>query len=90
MLRSSHVTSINFADTFAHSLISIIDAVKRPLDLSIKAFITQGPTPNGYSCGFPALAGYADATLRFLQAIEPTHCLSLVDKTDEDQELGPA
>lgn len=77
MLPSRQITSINFADTLAYSLVSIADRVENPPDLFVEAFVTQGPTPDGYSCGFAALAGYADATLRFLQAIEPTHCFSL-------------
>ena len=81
VLPSRQITSINFADTFAHSLVGIIDRVKNPPDLLVEAFVTQGPTPDSYSCGFAALAAYADATLGFPQAIKPAHCFtSSVDR----------
>jgi hypothetical protein len=88
MLPSRQITSINFADTFAHSLFSITDRVKNPADLSVEAFVTQAPIPDGYSCGFAALTGYAGAALRFLQAIEPTHCFSLIDKPMKTRGCG--
>jgi len=76
MLPSCQITPINFADTFAHSPIRITDRIKNVSHVLVHAFVTQGPTPDSYSCGFAAFAGHADATLRFLQAIEPTHCLN--------------
>jgi len=81
MLPSRQITSINFADAFAHSLLSI--TVKNPPDLLVEAFVAHGPTPGGYSCGLAALAGYAGVAFCFLQAIEPTHRFSLVGRTDE-------
>jgi hypothetical protein len=78
MLRSPKIASINFADALAHSLLSTTDRVGNLHDLLVEAFVTQGPTPSCYTCRFAALAGYADAAPRFLQAIEPTHRFSLV------------
>ena len=75
MLRSPQITSINFADALAHSLLSTTDRVSSPRALFVEAFVTHVPSADGYSCGFAALAGCADATPRFLQAIDPTHCL---------------
>ena len=73
MLRSPEITSINFADTIAHLLLGVTDRIKNPADLSVEAFVTQAPIPDGYSCGFAALTGYAGAALSFFQAIEPIH-----------------
>jgi hypothetical protein len=78
MLRFLQITSIEFTDTFSHSLVCITDRVKNPPDLSVETFVTQRLTSHRYACGLAASAGHADATLRFLQAIEPTHCFSLV------------
>ena len=78
MLRSPHIASINFADTFAHSLVSVRDRVKNVAHLLVEAFVTQRLTSHRYACGLAALAGCAGAASHFLQAIEPTHRFSLV------------
>ena len=80
MLPSRQITSINVADTFAHSLLGVTDRIKNVSHVLVEALVAQGSTPDRYTRGFAALAGYANATLRFLQAIEPTHCFRLVDK----------
>jgi hypothetical protein len=80
MLPSRQITSINVADTFAHSLLGVTDRIKNVSHVLVEALVTQVSTPDGYTAGFAALAGYTNATLRFLQAIEPTHCFCLVDK----------
>jgi hypothetical protein len=78
VIPSRQITSINFADTFAHSLLGVTDRIKNVSHVLVEALITQGSTPDRYTCGFAALAGYAEAALRFLQAIELGHCCSLV------------
>jgi hypothetical protein len=72
------MTSINFADTFAHSPVGVTDRIKNVSHVLVQTLVTQRPTPHRYSCGFAALASYADAALRFLQAIEPAHRFSFV------------
>jgi hypothetical protein len=70
------ITSINFADTFAHSLVSVAGMVKNVAHILVEAFVTQRLTSHRYACGLAASAGDADAALRFLQAIDPAHCLA--------------
>ena len=62
---SRQVTSIDFADTFAHSLLGATDRIKNISHLLVEALVTQRLTSGGYACGFAALAGYADSTVRF-------------------------
>ena len=83
MLPSRQITSINLADTFAHSLLGATDWIKKASHVLVETLVAQGLTPDGYTRGFAAFAGYSNATLRFLQAIEPTHCFCLVDKPME-------
>jgi hypothetical protein len=70
--------SIKFADPFAHSSVSGTDRIQNVSHLLIEAFVTQRQTSRRYTCGLAALAANADATLCFLQAIDPAHRLSLV------------
>jgi len=76
MLPSRQITSINLADTFAHSLLGVTDRIKNASHVLVEALVTQRPTPDGYTRGFAALAGHADTTLCFLQAVEPAHCFA--------------
>jgi hypothetical protein len=77
MFPSCQITSINLADTFAHLLLRATDRIKNASHVLVEALVAQGSTPDGDTRGPAALAGYANATLRFLQAIEPTHCFCL-------------
>jgi hypothetical protein len=70
--------SIKFAETFAHSLVSVTLRIKNVSQIPIEAFVTQCSTSHRDACGLAAWAGNADAALYFLQAIDPGHCLSLV------------
>ncbi len=67
--------SIKFADTFAHSLVSVTDGVKDVSHILVKAFVTQRLTSRRYACGLAALAANVDAALCFLQAIDAAHRL---------------
>jgi len=42
------ITSINFADAFAHSLLGITDRIKNVSHVLVEALVTQGPTPGSY------------------------------------------
>jgi hypothetical protein len=66
---------IKFADTFAHSVVSVTDRVKDVSHILIEAFVTQRLTSRRYACGLAALAGNADAAPCFLQAIDAAHRL---------------
>jgi hypothetical protein len=83
MLASRQITSINFADTFAHSPFSVSDRVKNIAHILVEAFVTQCLTSHRQTRGLAALAGCAGAASRFLQAIEPTHRLGLFGRTGE-------
>ena len=41
MLRSPEMTSLNFADSFAHSLVSVTGRVKNVAHILVEAFVTQ-------------------------------------------------
>jgi hypothetical protein len=77
---SRQVTPINFADALTHSPLGVTDRIKNVSHVLVEALVTQGSRSHRYTPGFAALAGYADATIRFLQTFEPTHCLSLISE----------
>lgn len=52
-LPSRQITSINFADTFAHSLLGVAVRIKNVFHLLVEALITQRPPLGRYSRGLP-------------------------------------
>ena len=68
-LPSRQITSINFADTIAHSLLGATDRINNVSDFLVEAVETQRLTSGRYACGSAASAGYAEAMRRFL----PSH-----------------
>ena len=64
MLPSRQITSINLADTFAHSLLGITDRIKNVSQVVVETLGAQGLTLDGHTRGFAALAASASSDIR--------------------------